>query len=187
APFQRIADFARIVRGEEDDRRRLRLHRPEFRYRDLIVGEKLQKERLELVIRLVELVDEEHRAFRLPQRLEERTGLEEFLVEEGVVELVKPRDGFLETLRPFHQIAKLLLQHLRVEKLLAVFPLVKRLGLVEPFIALKPDERLAEKLRRRLGELGLADAGRTLDEQRFLQPPGEEDRRRNMLIADIAA
>ena len=59
------------------------------------------------------------------------------------------------------------------QQLLLVVPLVQRLGLVEALVALQPDEPGAGDLGDRLGELGLADAGRSLDQHRLLEPVGE--------------
>src|SRR5690606_20688011 len=187
APLQRVANLARIVGGKKNDRRRARLDRAKLRDRDLTIRKKFEQKRLELVIRLVEFVDEQYRSARLPQRLEKRTRLQKFLIKESIVELVQPRDRLLEPLGARHQIAELFLEHLRVEKLLAIFPLVKRLGFIEPLIALKADKRLADKLRRRLGKLRLSDARRAFDEKRFLQPLGKKDRRCDMRIAYVAA
>ena len=64
---------------------------------------------------------------------------------------------------------------LDAEQLLLVVPLVQRLGLVEALVALEPDQPGAGDLGDRLGELGLADAGRSLDQDRLLEPVGEED------------
>ena len=59
---------------------------------------------------------------------------------------------------------------LDAQQLLAVVPLVQRLGLVEPLVALQAHELAAEIAGQRLGELGLADAGRPLDEHRLAEP-----------------
>ena len=59
---------------------------------------------------------------------------------------------------------------LDAQQLLLVVPLVERARLVEPLVALQPHQLGAGGPRDRLGELGLADAGRALDEQRLLQP-----------------
>ena len=74
-------------------------------------------------------------------------------------------------------LADLVAQDLRVEQLLGVLPLVERLGLVEPFVALQADQLGGERGGERLGQLGLADAGRPLDEDRLLHAVGEVDAR----------
>ncbi len=62
AAAERLVQLARPVGGEHDDRRRRRLDRADLRDGDLVVGEKLEQERLELVVGAVDLVDQEHRA-----------------------------------------------------------------------------------------------------------------------------
>ena len=61
---------------------------------------------------------------------------------------------------------------------LRVVPLVQRAGLVDALVALQPDQPGVRRRRDRLGQLGLADPGRALDEQRLAEAVGEEDRRR---------
>ncbi len=58
---------------------------------------------------------------------------------------------------------------LDAEQLLLVVPLVERLALVEPLVALQPDEPGAGELGDRLRELRLASARRPLDQHRLLQ------------------
>ena len=64
---------------------------------------------------------------------------------------------------------------LDAQQLLLVVPLVQRLGLVEALVALQADQPGAGDLGDALGQLGLADAGRTLHQHRLLEPVGEED------------
>ena len=66
---------------------------------------------------------------------------------------------------------------LDAQQLLAVVPLVQRLGLVEALVALQAHELAVEVARDRLGQLGLADAGRPLDEDRLAEA-GSRGRRR---------
>jgi hypothetical protein len=60
-----------------------------------------------------------------------------------------------------------------VQHLARVVPLVERRHRVEPFVALQADQVRAEHLGEHFRTLGLADPGRTLDEQRLLE--GEHD------------
>ena len=82
--------------------------------------------------------------------------------------------------------AELVLQDLRVEKLLGVFPLVQRLGLVEPLVALQADHLQPAPCRDRLRKLGLADAGRAFDQDRLLDLLRQIDRGRDLPARDIA-
>src|SRR5205807_707401 len=52
------------------------------------------------------------------------------------------------------QLADALAQELRIEELFGVLPLVERLALVEPLVALETNEPAARDLRQRLRELG---------------------------------
>ena len=65
--------------------------------------------------------------------------------------------------------ADLVLEYLRIKQLLGVFPFVQRLALVEPFVALQPDEILAHGLCEDLAEVGFAHSGRTFHQYRLLE------------------
>jgi hypothetical protein len=67
--------------------------------------------------------------------------------------------------------------------LLGVFPFVQRLGFVEPLVALHADHLQPAPCRKRLGKLGLADAGRTFHQDRLLDLLGEIDRGRDLRLA----
>ena len=82
--------------------------------------------------------------------------------------------------------ALVVLGRLDAQQLLLVVPLVQRARLVEALVALQADERRAGRLGDRLGQLGLADAGRALDEQRLAEPVGEEDGRRDGVVGEVA-
>ena len=110
--------------------------------------EDFQQQRFELGIRLVDLVDQQHAAGRLLQRLQQRPRLDEFLGEEHVAEIVQLLQRRMQRLGAAEHFAELVLQDLRVEQLLGVFPLIQRLGLVEAFVALQADQ-LHVRARRR--------------------------------------
>ena len=74
---------------------------------------------------------------------------------------------------------------LDAQQLLLVVPLVERLGLVEALVALQADEAGAGHLGDGLGELGLAGAGRALDEDRLAQPVGEEHDAGDALVGEV--
>ena len=82
--------------------------------------------------------------------------------------------------------AELVLQDLRVEKLLGVFPLVERLGLVEPLIALQADHLHAAPGGDRFRQLGLADAGGAFDQNGFFDLLRQIDRGRDLAACNIA-
>ena len=99
-------------------------------------------------------------------------GGEEPLGEEHALLRADPVDRRLQVGGVRDDLADLLAQDLGVEQLLAVVPLVEGLGLVLALVALQPQQPAAGGRGQRLGQLGLADAGRPLDEQRLLQPGG---------------
>ena len=74
-----------------------------------------------------------------------------------------------------------------LEHLARVVPLVDGRVDVEALVALEADEPGAEGRREDLGELGLADAGLALEEQRAAELEGEEDRRRERAVGDVVA
>ena len=74
---------------------------------------------------------------------------------------------------------------LDAQQLLLVVPLVERLGLVEALVALQADQAGAGHLGHRLGELGLARAGRALDEHRLLQAVGEVHHPGDALVGEV--
>ena len=123
---------------------------------------------------------------RLLQRLQQRTRLDEFLGEEHVAEIVQLAERVMQRLRAAQHFAELVLEDLGVEQLLGVFPLVKRLGLVEPLVALQADHLQAAPAGDRLGQLGLADAGRAFDQDRLCDLLGQVDGGRDLAARDIA-
>src|SRR5207247_516753 len=84
------------------------------------------------------------------------------------------------------QLADALAQELRIEELFGVLPLVERLALVEPLVALETNEPAARDLRQRLRELGLADARRPLDEHGTPHARGQVDDGGDPAARDIA-
>ena len=170
AALERLAELTRPVAREHDHRRRLGPHRPDLGDRDLEVRQELEQERLELLVRAIDLVDEQDRRRLGAQRAQDRTLDEEALREEDVLLPAEQLGGVVEARDRIEQLGDLLAQHLRVEQLLAVLPLVQRLRLVEPLVALQADQLGVDRGRHRLRELGLADAGRPLDEDRLADP-----------------
>jgi hypothetical protein len=90
-----------------------------------------------------------------------------------------------EALRALQDFIERLFQHLRVQQLLAVLPFVQRLGLVETFVTLQADQRQIEHFGGRLRQLGLAHAGRPLDQHRLAQVIREINGGRDLFRADV--
>ena len=172
APLEGLGQLAARVGGEDDERAAYGGDGAELRDRHLEVREHLEQQPLDLDVGLVDLVDEQHRRLLAPDRGQQRPGEQELLGEDVVVGL-----------RPRRVVA---LRSLDAEQLLLVVPLVERPRLVEALVALQPDQVGAGRPADRLGQLGLADAGRTLDEQRLLERAGEVRRGRGRRVGEVA-
>ena len=144
------------------------LMRAELGDGDLALGEDLEEERLELGIGAVDLVDRAAPpASSLSRACEERPRDEEALTEERALGAARAgRRRRRSTRRPRVSLGDRVAEELRVEHLLRVVPLVEGLGLVEALVALEADQRPPERLGERAREVGLADAGRALEQQR---------------------
>src|SRR6266850_2295288 len=152
APLHRVVDLAGAVRGDDDDRRLLRLQRAELGNRDLPVREHLEQIGLERLVGAVELVDQQHR--RITFERARQWALDEKFVG------VNLRAQLLLVLFA-GRLGQPALDHLP-----RVVPLVGRLGNVQALVALQANELAAERLRHHLADFGLADAGLALQEQR---------------------
>ena len=71
------------------------------------------------------------------------------------------------------------------QQLLLVVPLVQRTALVETLVALEPDQPGTGHLGDRLGELRLAGAGGTLDQDRLAEPVGEERHSGDSVVGQV--
>src|SRR5690606_6362602 len=67
-----------------------------------------------------------------------------------------------------------------------VLPLVQRARLVEPLVALQAQKLGAERGGGRLGELGLADPGRALDQDRPVERVGQKQGGGDRRVGDVA-
>ena len=72
------------------------------------------------------------------------------------------------------------------EQLALVVPLVERGVLVETLVALQPDQLGRVDRGERLGDLGLADAGLALEQQRPLEEIHQPQRGRQIAVGDVA-
>ena len=119
--------------------------------------------RLGLEFHAVDLVDQQHDRVGRRDRLEQRPREEELLAEDVLFEL-------------FPVLGALALRStgLDAQELLAVVPLVERLGVVQALVALEADQSRADRVGDGARERGLAGAGRALDEDRLGEAVGEE-------------
>jgi hypothetical protein len=72
------------------------------------------------------------------------------------------------------------------QELARVVPVVERVVEVDPLVALQADEPRADRAGQRLGDLRLADPRLALDEQRLAELGGEEDRRGERPVGEVA-
>ena len=133
AALERLRQLARVVRGQQHDRLRARVDPPQLGDRDLEVGQQLEQHRLELLVGLVDLVDQQHDRLGVRDRRHQRPREQELLAEDVLLHGV-PAGARRLRLDP--------------QQLLAVVPLVQRLRLVEPLVALQAHELAAEEARR---------------------------------------
>ena len=159
---------------------------PSSGHRHLEVREDFEQERLELRLRLVDLVDEQDDGIGGLDGLQQRPRREEAMREEGVVLARDPGDRIRQRRRVGDQLADALAQQLGVEELLGVLPLVQRLALVEPFVALQANQPPVGDLGQRLGQLGLADARRAFDEHRPSHALRQEHHGADAAVGDVA-
>ena len=120
------------------------------------------------------------------ERFEQRPRLEKLLGEEDVAELVQPADGLGEAARALQHFVQRLLEHLRVQQLFAVLPLVDGLRLVQALVALQAYERQIEHVRAGFGELGFAHPRRALDKHGLAQVVRQIDGGGDAIAADVA-
>ena len=186
AALQRVAQVADVVGGQEHQRRGLGDDHAQLRHRDLVGRQHLQQEGLEGLVGLVDLVDQQDAAVVLAQRLHQRARLQEGLGEEQVAHAVQAVHGRVHVRRVGQRRAHPVLEDLGVEQLLAVLPLVERLGLVQALVALHADQRLGEQAGGGERQLGLADAGRALDQDRLLQVHGHVEGGGDAARGDVA-
>jgi len=83
------------------------------------------------------------------------------------------------------RLADLLPKDLGVEQLLAVIPLVEGLRLVLALVALQPQQPAPGRLGQGERKLGLADAGRPLQQHRLAQSGLQEHRRGEPPVGEI--
>ena len=74
----------------------------------------------------------------------------------------------------------------QVQELAGVVPLVDGLGHVDALVALQPQQLAARPGGQHLGHLGLAHPGLALEQQRAVQGQGQEDRRGQALVGQVA-
>ena len=72
------------------------------------------------------------------------------------------------------------------QQLALVIPFIQRRRLIEPLIALQPDQLGAVHAGQRFGDLGLADPRLAFQQQRTLEQLHQRDRGRKLPVGDVA-
>ena len=167
-------DLPGPVRGQDHDRRDGGADGAELRDRHLEVGQELEEEPLELVVRPIDLVDQQDRpaSIGLLQRLQQRAFDQEGLAEE-----------LLRRARAIERVAGL--EETDLQELSRVVPLVERLRDVDALVTLKANQLGAERPCERLGDLRLADARFAFHKQRPAELQREPGRNRQAAIGDV--
>ena len=73
-----------------------------------------------------------------------------------------------------------------MKELACVVPFVQRPGIVETLVTLQADQPAPRRCGQRLGEFGLADAGRTFQQQRPAEHGRQMNHHREVVVDDIA-
>ena len=173
-----VVDVAGAVRRDHHERRHRSAKRAELGDRDRVVGQDLEEEGLELVVRPVDFVDEQHgrRTLSVVDRLQERAAHEEALGVELVLERIGRgvradlAGGFCGA---------------QVQELPGVVPLVDGLGDVETLVALQAHELAARPPGQHLGNLGLADPRLAFQQERAMEGLGQEHRRGEAFVSQV--
>ena len=95
-------------------------------------------------------------------------------------------DGFGQACLSLDNPIELVFQKLRIEELFPVFPFVKGLRLVKPFIALKPDQRNTHEGGGCFGKFRLTHACGSLHEHRLTQLESQVYRMGNLFGGNVA-
>ncbi len=186
APLQRRGQVAGVVGGEDDVGQVLRRDRADLGDGDLELREQLEQDRLQRLVGAVDLVDQQHDGLGGADRLQQWSRREEALGEEHAVLGRDPLDGLGEVGGVLDDLPDLLAQDLGVEHLLAVVPLVERRGLVLTLVALQAQQPAAGDGGQRGGQLGLADTGGALEQDRLVQAGLQEHGRGQALVGEVA-
>ncbi len=172
AALDRIVDLARAVRGDDHDRRRGGAHGFPLGNRDLEVRQHLEQIRLERLVGAIEFVDQQHRRPRVRKQCPQQRALDQEALRIQLLRDLVARGAGRFSEADLDQLAR-------------DVPLVRGRVDVEALVTLQPDQFGIERRRQHLGDLGLAGARLTLDEQRPLQLQRQKHRGRQLAVGDV--
>ncbi len=185
AAFECFAQLAGVVAGQQHQRAVHRAERPKLGHAHLEIAQHFQQKCFELGIRPVDLVDQQDGRLLAQDGFQQRALQQKAHREEDIFLLRQPVGGSSQAFDPGKGLLQLIAQQLGVQELLGVFPLVERLGLIQPFVALQADQLAPGGAGDGFGQLGLAYARRAFRQQRFAQLLAEEHDRGDFIAGNI--
>jgi len=172
-----IVNVSGPVRRDDHDRRNLGLERPKFGHGHSEIRERLEQERLELVVGSVDLVDQQHRwnVASMIDGTQDRSSDEEAFGEQFLLERISSCSAC----------GSCCFGGAKVQELMGVVPLVEGLASVDSLVALEADQFATGDGREHLGDLGLPYARFALEQQWPLQRRSKKDRGGEASVCEI--
>ena len=137
----------------------------------MVFREDFEQERFGFDLDAVDLIDQQHDWLIGADGFEQRAFQQELFREDVVLEFA-----------PFRLATAV---GLDAKQLLLVVPLIQRLGLVEPLVALQTNELCARHLGHGLGQLGLTGTGGAFDQNRLFKPVCEVHNASDCVVGEI--
>ena len=159
--------------------------RADFRNADLKIAEYLEQEGLEFLIGTVNFVDQQNRWPRRYDGLQQRPRQQKMAREESALLMLQVGHRLIQGIGVGQQASQPFLEHLHVEQLFTVLPLVQRLRLIQPLVTLQANELPPGGVCQHLRQLRFADSGRPFNEQRTLQLRHQVNGGGNVLAAHV--
>ena len=148
APAQGVGDHAGAVAGENRQRLVDGVNHAQLRDGDLEIAQAFQQQRFKFIVGTIDFIDQQHRALLRQKTAQYRPLHEEILGEEQTLFAGQPLDRLAQVGSAAELVVELGAQHLGIEQLLAVFPVVKGFAFVDPLVALQPHQRKIDDLRK---------------------------------------
>src|SRR5438128_11181186 len=175
APFQRVMDLSRAIRGQDHVGRFLGADRSELGYGDLKVGENLEQKRFKLHVRPVNFVDEQNRWYFAIAL----NGFEQWPSDQ----IFFCKDLWYDRLTG----SGLDLVLFDPQYLLRIIPFVQRGVAVQPLVTLKANQGGVQDVGQDLCDLGFTDAGFSFQQNRLTHHHGQINNGGQRAVANIAA
>ena len=170
APPQRLRKRPCPVGGEYHKGKCFCLNGADLRDAHLHFGQQLQQKRLEFLVCLVDLIDQQHHRLFGTDGFQQRPFQQIVIAEQRLCQLVTVPAAHI---------------HLNGQQLLLVVPLIERLAFIQSLVALQTHQLPIQTGCHHLGDLGLAHAGSALDQQRSSQLQRHKQHRCQRVIIDV--